>query len=331
VYHDDDARDECFRRYARSEDSYMDHSDFLKSNQRYAFLFALDPTDYEGWAYGLRKAGYATNIRYSQILIALIKNYHLEDYSLIALGRMNESDHMVATASTPGISRNQPIAIIPDLKEELPEEAPVYPESDFLINGTRVIFAKANTAWLSLVEKYRISKSRLWDFNDLEVDDDALMSEQLVFLGRKRKIGATPFHTVKRGENLYVISQSEGIRYESLLQLNRLKGDQEPAQGVRLYLQATAPSRPLLASENRQAIISNPGQLKGYTPPAPTPAPQTFEQSAQPLFTMHTVAEKETLYGISKKYGVNVDQLVEWNKLDSLTVRIGQSLIVAKK
>jgi len=331
VYHDDDARDECFRRYTRSEDSYIDHSDFLKSNQRYAFLFALDPTDYEGWAYGLRKAGYATNIRYSQILIALIKNYHLEDYSMIALGKMNEGDHVVATASTPGLTRNQPVAIIPDLTQQLPEDVPVYPVSEFQINGTRVIFAKANTAWLSLVEKYRISKSTLWDFNDLEVDDDELMSDQLVFLQRKRKIGATPFHVVKRGESNYIISQSEGIRYESLLALNHLKGDQEPAVGERLYLQATSPSRPVLATENKPAVISNPGQINGYTPPVPKPATPTFEQSAQPLFTMHIVESKETLYSISKKFAVSVDQLVEWNKLDSLSVRVGQSLIVAKK
>ena len=73
VYHDDDARGECFRGYTRAEDSYIDHSDFLKNSSRYAFLFSLDPTDYEGWAYGLKKAGYATNIRYSQILIKLIR------------------------------------------------------------------------------------------------------------------------------------------------------------------------------------------------------------------------------------------------------------------
>lgn len=57
VFHDDDAQGECFRSYGRPEDSYMDHSDFLKNSQRYAFLFDLDPTDYEGWAYGLKKPG----------------------------------------------------------------------------------------------------------------------------------------------------------------------------------------------------------------------------------------------------------------------------------
>ncbi|MBD0333844.1 MAG: glucosaminidase domain-containing protein, partial [Chitinophagaceae bacterium] len=60
VFHDDDARGECFRKYEDPLDSYRDHSDFLKNRSHYAFLFELDPTDYEAWAYGLKKAGYAT-------------------------------------------------------------------------------------------------------------------------------------------------------------------------------------------------------------------------------------------------------------------------------
>ena len=68
VYHDDDARGECFRSYAAAADSYRDHSDYLTNSPRYAFLFKLDPEDYESWAYGLKKAGYATNLKYSQIL-----------------------------------------------------------------------------------------------------------------------------------------------------------------------------------------------------------------------------------------------------------------------
>src|SRR4051812_29670451 len=77
VYHDDDARGECFRKYDDPRDSYKDHSDFLKNRPNYASLFNLDPTDYEAWAYGLKKAGYATNPKYPQILIKLIKDYNL--------------------------------------------------------------------------------------------------------------------------------------------------------------------------------------------------------------------------------------------------------------
>ncbi len=88
AYHDDDARGECFRSYAAAEDSYRDHSDFLSQSPRYAFLFKINPEDYESWAYGLKKAGYATNVKYSQILIKLIREYDLQKYSLIAMGKL---------------------------------------------------------------------------------------------------------------------------------------------------------------------------------------------------------------------------------------------------
>jgi flagellum-specific peptidoglycan hydrolase FlgJ len=83
VYHDDDARGECFRSYTEPEQSYRDHSDFLKGSPRYAFLFQLDPTDYKAWANGLRQAGYATNYRYAQILVKLIEEYNLEQYTWV--------------------------------------------------------------------------------------------------------------------------------------------------------------------------------------------------------------------------------------------------------
>ena len=73
VFHDDDANGECFRAYTNAEDSYRDHSDFLRSNKRYAFLFGFEATDYKNWARGLKKAGYATNPRYPDILIKNIE------------------------------------------------------------------------------------------------------------------------------------------------------------------------------------------------------------------------------------------------------------------
>src|SRR6478735_3380099 len=69
VFHDDDVRHECFRSYSCAEDSYRDHSNFLKNRPNYASLFSIDVTDYTAWAYGLKKAGYATNPVYAQSLI----------------------------------------------------------------------------------------------------------------------------------------------------------------------------------------------------------------------------------------------------------------------
>ena len=96
VSHDDDARGECFRKYKSPMDSYRDHSDFLRGSTRYASLFNLDPLNYSGWAYGLKKAGYATNPRYPQVIIKLIEDYHLQDYTLIALGKKQPTEEVFA-------------------------------------------------------------------------------------------------------------------------------------------------------------------------------------------------------------------------------------------
>lgn len=79
IYRDDDRRNDCFRVYKSADESFRDHSEFLK-RKRYAFLFELDKDDYEGWAYGLKQAGYATNPRYPELLISLVERYGLHQY-----------------------------------------------------------------------------------------------------------------------------------------------------------------------------------------------------------------------------------------------------------
>ncbi len=80
MFHDDDLKGECFRVYQNAELSFVDHSDFLTNRGRYSFLFGYSTTDYESWAKGLKKAGYATNPQYANILIKLIREYNLDDF-----------------------------------------------------------------------------------------------------------------------------------------------------------------------------------------------------------------------------------------------------------
>lgn len=245
VYHDDDAAGECFRSYVKAEDSYKDHSDFLKGSPRYAFLFQLDPEDYEAWAYGLKKAGYATNIRYSKILIGLIQDYNLQQYSLMALGKLKASDETTATGP-----RNEPTSEEAGSTETvitMPEQH--YPAGEFLINNTKVIYVKGGTSWLALAEKYNMPLSRLLDFNDLEAEEPIAEPGRLVYIQRKRKAGPTEFHIVQKGEHMYDIAQKEGIRLESLRELNQLFEGMEPAPGQKLQLQNQAAKRPLLIGE----------------------------------------------------------------------------------
>jgi len=94
IRHTDDRRQECFRRYASAEDSYRDHSQFLRTRSHYAFLFELDPYDYKAWARGLKQAGYATSPKYPEAIVRLIETYQLDRFdrtdptSLDALDRI---------------------------------------------------------------------------------------------------------------------------------------------------------------------------------------------------------------------------------------------------
>jgi hypothetical protein len=261
-YHDDDSRQECFRSYATAADSYRDHSDFLRRSNRYGFLFQLDPTDFEGWAYGLKKAGYATNIRYSQILIRLIKDYRLQQYTLIAVGKMPASDEVVLMAPggvTPATGPVTPVSTMPDRSADTaqaitakpdaatagPESA--YPDGEFMINRTRVVYAPAGVSLLSIANRYGVALGRLLEFNELK-EEDVLVSGQLLFLQRKRRAGSTEYHVVRQGEGVYDIAQAEGVRLQDLLEMNQLSIGEQPAVGERIYLQRSAPVKPKLVS-----------------------------------------------------------------------------------
>jgi flagellum-specific peptidoglycan hydrolase FlgJ len=95
IYHDDDAAQECFRKYKHAFSSFEDHSEFLTSRGRYAKLFDLRPNDYKGWAKGLRAAGYATDRKYPQKLISLIERYQLDSYDDMVLGKTSKSEDVI--------------------------------------------------------------------------------------------------------------------------------------------------------------------------------------------------------------------------------------------
>ncbi len=254
VQHDDDARGECFRKYSLAGESYKDHSDFLKNGQRYAFLFQLDPADYQGWAYGLKKAGYATNPKYSAVLIKLVEEYNLQDYTLIALGKMPALNN---------IAVNPEVITKPEEKKTMPEEQKEltidYPAEQFKINDTKVFYAAKGTSFLAIANQYDVDLSKLFEFNDMkqmeEVEKDCLL-----YLQRKRKTGNNEFHIVKPGESLHDIAQLEAIRLESLVEYNWLKQGEVPAPGEQLSLKKKSATMPRLAIKTNYVIV--PGVIK---------------------------------------------------------------------
>ncbi|MGB8192063.1 MAG: LysM peptidoglycan-binding domain-containing protein, partial [Chitinophagaceae bacterium] len=191
---------------------------------------------------------------------------------------------------------------------------PDYPQGEFKINDTKVIYAKSGSSLLALAEQYEVPIKRLLDFNDLK-EENVLAKGQLLYLQRKRKRGSQEFYTVQANETVYDISQLQGIRLENLLEYNHLSNGMQPAEGEKLYLKENAPGRPLLASE-----------VKKTAPPASIVKTVSLENN----YTTHVVQTKETLYAISKKYGVPVEKLMQWNNLDRYDLRTGQELIIYK-
>jgi|UPI0004036AE4 hypothetical protein len=267
TYHDDDERGECFRVYASAAASYRDHSDFLKNRPYYTDLFKLDPTDDAGWAYGLKKAGYATERDYPQRLLKLINDYDLHKYNLVALDRIkNGTPASNTTASVKAVSEDAvpgSINLAPTkttvteetmeedhAEENLPHASTVtskkvrpsnYPAGTiFTINHTKVIYAAEGTSLLALAGQYDISLGKLLDFNELK-EMDVLDTDRLLFLERKMKRGATDIHIVSENESLYDIAQKEGVRMESLMEYNNLKKDTRLSAGQKLNLRAAGP------------------------------------------------------------------------------------------
>jgi LysM repeat protein len=245
VSHDDDAKGECFRKYDDPMESYKDHSDFLKNRPYYTSLFNLDPTDYKAWAYGLKKAGYATNPKYAQILIKLIEDYDLQQYTLLALnGKFPDANDAIYASNV----KTEPVAEA-KLKEVVIQKAVVktynYPSGVFKLNETSVVFVKKGTSFLKIANDNGISLPRLFEFNDMKPVDIA-ENDQLIYLQRKRKIGAEEFHIVQDGETLHDLAQAEGIRMESLLEYNLLKEGMQPAVGEKLNLKWKGSQMPRL-------------------------------------------------------------------------------------
>ena len=315
VYHDDDARGECFRKYNDPIDSYKDHSDFLKTRSHYASLFKLDPLDYKGWAYGLKEAGYATNPKYPQILIKLIEDYNLQQYTLIALNSKGERNELVYASNTGEKEVESNMVVLKESEVDLDVVKVVnYPPGVFKINETKVIYVSKGTAFLKIAEENNLSLARLFEFNDMTPTDIA-EKEQLIFLQRKRTVGSEEFHVVQKGESLYDISQMQGIRLESLLSYNLLAKNMQPAVGEKLNLKWKASRMPALQhpEANKIAFVRKP----------------TIRVDAN-TFTLHTVQPKETLYAIAKKYSVTVEEVMGWNELESGDLKMGQQLRIKK-
>ncbi len=192
VKHDDDKRNEKFRKYKSVKESYEDHSRFLTKGQRYAFLFDYQITDYKSWAHGLKKAGYATNPQYAYQLIDVIERYKLYRY---------------------------------DLSNGNPD---VWRYTMNKCNDRYYIVAQEGDTYKSISKIFDVSRRKLRKYNEVGKSHQ-LKAGTIVFLQKKRKKAHKSLkghmHVIQPGESLHHISQMYGMRVKTLYKLNDLTED----------------------------------------------------------------------------------------------------------
>ncbi|MFK7785583.1 MAG: glucosaminidase domain-containing protein [Crocinitomicaceae bacterium] len=202
MFMDDDAKGECFRVYDSANESYKDHSLFLNKYQRYAFLFDLDQTDYKAWAKGLKKAGYATNPQYPQLLIKLIEDLDLNQYDKSGvIPEIIAQPELVAARET--MSNKHQVTI----------------------EGKRVkyIVAKKGDTFYKISQEFGLTLGQLYRYNDFDSQKDFLEEGDKIYLKPKKGWGFFKKKkeiTVKEEITLNQFSQDYGFDARTLARMN---------------------------------------------------------------------------------------------------------------
>ena len=278
MYHDDDRRGECFRVYGTADESFSDHSDFLRYRDRYKSLFNNDVTDYKAWAHGLKKAGYATDPAYPSKLIKLIEDYHLDKYDTMRPEDFGEkvrpdekelrntihtrltrkqkreakrAEKAEKVTKTDKTEKQVPIPE-PPLSIEEPERVTAEKASEtfsfslvrqmYKTNGVPFVYSQEGESYASIANDYHLFLREILRFNDA-VSDKRLEPGTTVYLQSKKsqtKRGLDKYISDEGGETLYELSQRFGVKLKDLCKMNDLARDYVTKPGDELDLR---PSR----------------------------------------------------------------------------------------
>lgn len=217
MYLDDDQKGECFRVYNSADESYVDHSEFLKKKQRYSNLFQLETTDYKGWAKGLKEAGYATNPKYPELLIGIIEDLKL--YELDALGAPNNEKAPDLTASAGKITETKHTVMTHE-------------------NKVKYVVAKKGDTFYRISREFGLGLWQLYKYNDFGPRKDVLVEGDIVYIQPKRS-HSKKNDTIRltKEMSLRELSQMEAIKLESLIKLNNISsGDELLPKGEKVTL-----------------------------------------------------------------------------------------------
>ena len=310
-YIEDDDYDEdgklkksCFRVYKTAQASFADHSEFLKTRQRYAFLFELRTTDYKGWSRGLKKAGYATNPKYADLLISIIERYELYQYD------SQKEKKLLA---------NQRLT-----KKEV-----------FNINEIPAIAYDGQMTIREIRDQYFTAEWQIFKYNDLN-RKQKLKPGMVIYLKPKRKRNKiTPVYTVKEGDNMQYISQSTGVKLKSLYKWNLMQKGEEPMAGEQLSLnkkRAIKPKTTRASIPFKYYLIDPEGASFESEPEEQTTVENSTETAGKKIVkedgVYHKVGKGETLSSISKIYSMHWKTLMEQNRLKTENLEIGQVLLI---
>ncbi len=248
-FHDDDEKGECFRVYDNADESFRDHSDFLRYRDRYKFLFEFETTDYKSWANGLKKAGYATDPGYSDKLIKYIEDYNLSKYDTMSLAEAERLLDAQETVGVPAVQQThdgendrslnkgnaRPLSTLEGpSKAEIKAERKAAKKAGKAARKARKhssaeeddeLTGKIPDSPLSLEEPKKIDRNQLEEFK-FSLTREAYSKN------------GVPFVTSMDGETYSSIASRYGLFLKELLKFNDLTAPQELAPGTVVYLQA---------------------------------------------------------------------------------------------
>jgi LysM repeat protein len=224
TYHDDDKRNECFRKYDSASQSFEDHSLFLQRS-RYAFLFELKITDYKGWAKGLKKAGYATNPKYPALLIRLIEENNLTQYDKMALDKGYDPKDLPVASETPSKSGDEIVV-------NVGQRQTVY-LSD---NNIKYIVAETDQSAERIAENLNMGSWQIRKYNDLDKNERIEKGDRIYIQPKRNKSKKYETHVVATGETIESISQIYGVKVKKILKHSGLPKDYKAKPGDTIRL-----------------------------------------------------------------------------------------------
>lgn len=236
---DDDAKNECFRKYGTALESFDDHSYFLRSRDRYAFLFDYDIKDFKNWAHGLKSAGYATNPRYAHQLIKLIEDYNLAQFDE---NGKNIPISKPAENTSPVIASKDKNAVIEEvIKPTVKNPEPIISPTIFADrNNVKYIISKRNDSWLSIAKENEMMLWQVLKYNDVD-KSDPLTEGTIVYIKPKRASASQDYHVVKSGDTMWSISQLYAVKLQKLYKKNLMEPGSQPEVGAKIWLKETKP------------------------------------------------------------------------------------------